>query len=614
MNSRHSYIKIGLIACILFPVLFGLGLCIGSYIPFEWAKPRVDALSVDGDAERFTASVFANIVVRLRLVGIGLLLAGGLLAWKRVRLQGWTSKGLTILAAAFRTLWNDLRQSWQTALINEDRLHVYTLAFILLLGIGLRIGFLFQPMRHDEAFTYTNYASKPLVLALSNYSFPNNHLFHTFLVHLATACFGNHPWAIRFPAFLAGILLVPAVYLVIRTLYDKHAALLTAGLVASSSALVEYATNARGYALIGLFFFLLIGLGDYLKKTSNPAAWLLFVLLSSLGFYTVPVMLYPFGVVALWLMLSARGGGPKVSPITFLKPLLIATLSTVLLTSLFYLPVISGSGLDAITANRFVVSRTWPSFLHNLPLRLRETWTQWNMGYSDALSLLLATGVLAALCLPKRLAGRRFPLILAAALWTLAAIAIQRVAPPARVWLFFLPLYFGLAAVGLSLALRYIPTMRSTVVALATVVLTLWTGASAISPLTEYYPYGPGTLKDAEQITLYLKDHLQSGDRVLTIATAAPLEYYFLKHRVPIKYFRTKLETSSRVIVVVLENKYTLDEVMVTAQIPKKEYSTPAQLCRYKSARLYEMYKRQTAHLSEALSRSEFMQETQKSH
>jgi hypothetical protein len=121
----------------------------------------------------------------------------------------------------------------------------------------LALLFLFQPMRYDEAYTFTHFASTPLYLALSNYSSTNNHLLNTLLVHFSYILFGNHPWALRLPTLIAGWLLVPGTYLVTRTFFGKHAALLAAALVASSSALILFSANARGYTLMALFFLLL---------------------------------------------------------------------------------------------------------------------------------------------------------------------------------------------------------------------------------------------------------------------------------------------------------------------------------------------------------------------
>ena len=59
----------------------------------------------------------------------------------------------------------------------------WLLSFFIVLGLGLRMIFLFGTMGHDEAETFVLFASRSLRVGLSNYPFPNNHIFHTLLVH-----------------------------------------------------------------------------------------------------------------------------------------------------------------------------------------------------------------------------------------------------------------------------------------------------------------------------------------------------------------------------------------------------------------------------------------------
>ena len=61
------------------------------------------------------------------------------------------------------------------------------LVAICLLGALLRLTCLFQPIRYDEAVTWTEFASRPFVEVVSSYTDPKNHVFHTFLVKVAAA-------------------------------------------------------------------------------------------------------------------------------------------------------------------------------------------------------------------------------------------------------------------------------------------------------------------------------------------------------------------------------------------------------------------------------------------
>ena len=230
-------------------------------------------------------------------------------------------------------------------------------------------------MRYDEAITFVEYASRPFYVALSFYNTPNNHVFHTLLVRLAYLALGNHPWALRLPVLLAGLCLMPATYAAARSLYDsEQRSLLAAALVASSSMLIEYSTNARGYEIVCLLFMIMIPVGAYALRCRNWAAWLLLAVVSALGFYTIPIMLYPFGGLVVWLSLSIAGGDSQrrcasrrsaqgnvhSAARSALVGLSVAIVLTMLLAGELYSPVLAVSGPKALFANKWVSASPFP--------------------------------------------------------------------------------------------------------------------------------------------------------------------------------------------------------------------------------------------------------------
>jgi predicted membrane-bound mannosyltransferase len=154
-----------------------------------------------------------------------------------------------------------------------------TAAVLLAGALLIRLLYIRQPIRHDEAYTYLYFAAQPLGSALSDYSVPNNHLFHTLLVKAVTSVLGGSLPAIRLSAFVAGLLIVPAVYLVTRRLGgDRGASLLAMAPAAVWPELVHYSTNARGYSIVALAFLLLIMLGDEMverdtRRSPSRSRW-----------------------------------------------------------------------------------------------------------------------------------------------------------------------------------------------------------------------------------------------------------------------------------------------------------------------------------------------------
>ena len=98
----------------------------------------------------------------------------------------------------------------------------WPLAVLTIMAALIRGWYLGQPMRYDESYTFLNYAAHPWYLVVSRYLDPNNHIFHNLLVHGVTRVFGEAPWSIRLPSYVAGVVTVPAVMVLARALSRSH--------------------------------------------------------------------------------------------------------------------------------------------------------------------------------------------------------------------------------------------------------------------------------------------------------------------------------------------------------------------------------------------------------
>jgi len=585
MTLKYKLIRLFVLLIIVFLVMSGFSLLGISYLPFELVRAKIDVFAADGSADLLSIAFFEQMVVRLRFFGIVLFLIGAVLYIGRRQALQRVSNMLT----SFFSFLRELTQHFNQAIRKEDKIHLCFFFIILLLAITVRLFFLFQPIHFDEAFTFTNYASKPLYIGLTSY-LPNNHLFHTVLVRMTYLLFGNRPWIIRLPALFAGILLVPASYMVIRIFYNKHAALLTAGVVASSSVLIEYSVNARGYTMICLNFLLILSLGTYLKHSRNPAAWLLFAILCALGFYTIPIMLYPFGIVIVWLFLSTIFKDINLRASDLLKDLFFSLLIVALLTFMLYIPVFAASSLKSV----IVAGGSWSDFVAEFPSSLRSVWNQWNRDIPVGISFLFVIGFFTSLVFHRRLTIHRVPIILAVAMWCIPVLIVHRVIPYVRVWLFLLPLYIGLASSGVSYFLRPIGSKinhyRYVIFVILVITLSFWLSLNVIRTKSVYYSEEQGTLRDAEAITIFLEDYLKHGDRVLAVCPSdAPLLYYFNLYDVPVKHLFYDLHSSYHILVVVNEPRQTLEGLLDQEGLSVSNYSVPKLIQQYKYASLYEM-------------------------
>lgn len=501
-------------------VLTALALVTGSFASYATVKHRLDQYASDHDAE-LSPERFRTIVWQVRVLAVVLAgLAGAAYARRR-----WLARRVETLLRSLRGESTAAVSSLRGAIAAESRLHLGALAAVALAAILVRMEFLFQPMRYDESGTYVHYASEPLYIGLTTYTAPNNHLLNTFLIHLSTGVFGDHPWAIRLPAFLAGILLVPATYLAGRLVYGRAGALMAAALVAASSVLIEYSTNARGYTIVALLFVLLLALGTRLPTTSSPAAWSAFAVLGALGLFAIPTFLYAFGAVVVWLGASIALEGSGLLT-TRLVPALLASAG---LTVLLYAPVIGVSGIRALVGNSFVEPQTLSHFTEHLPSSLASAFEGWHRDQPAPLWIALAVAFAFGFFLHARLSGVRVSPWLGPIAFIPPLLVLQRVVPFERTWLFLLPLYLMTAAAGAVFLFRKLERSRWYPAAIAAVAVGLCASLSgqAVASQAVYRSEDTSTFRDAPDVAEFLEDELRPGDRVLVVPPAdLILEYY----------------------------------------------------------------------------------------
>lgn len=518
----------------------------------------IDSLASDGQVESLTQSSLRNALTMIRVIGgLCAFVALGLL-FLRSRIQPGLAKLLEMIS--WKNLTKDLRQIFTISPGERiDRIYLVALLVITLLALLIRLIFISQPMRHDEAYTFLAFASRSFRVVISDYHLPNNHVFHTILVYLAYHLFGNQPWIIRLPALIAGVLAVPATYWVGNMFYDRNTAILSAALVASASPLISYSTNARGYTLISLFTLLILALGVLVKDNKNLLAWILIIVFSALGFYTNPTMLYPFGILMTWLLVSAllKDVASEYKS-NFFYYLLSSGIGVAFLTILLYTPIIIFSGLDNLIGNSVIASLNWENFQQSIWVRAQNTWEDWTTGVPIFIIGLLVFGTIISLIFHRKLSAHRFPLQIAAVIWIAIALIIQKVAPWPRIWLFLLPVFiiWGTSGVIYLLRLAFLqrPLLDKGYIAIL--------GAAILLPaflLTSYSispPYPANIISPEEEITRYLKDYLEPGDVVVaTSPTRSQVGYYFSAYGISEDFFYNQQSKFNRAIVLVNEKQ-----------------------------------------------------------
>jgi 4-amino-4-deoxy-L-arabinose transferase-like glycosyltransferase len=478
-------------------------------------------------AKRLTREFYEQKQLLVRMVGFSALLLAAIISW-------WRAALTRLLAAQFDYLhrgWERSVNLGRYAFRHTDKSEIFDVFVLTTVGLIDRLFFLSQPVRFDEASSYLDYASKPLYLLVSIYTEPENHVFNSLLTHFSTAIFGNHLWALRLPALTAGTLMVPLTYLACRQLYGRLPAVVAASLVATSSILIEFSANSRGYMILGCCFLLLIFVATLLQRKTDPLLFLLLAVCTAIGFYTIPIMLFPAGAIFLWLALSVRKKRPTYAK-PFAKFYIVSLILAGLLTVTFYSPIFVVSGVKAVIANPTVAKLNFASFISKNLRLLRETWQVWNRDLTVWGMLLLPAGFVLSLLLPLKNLDRHRRFIAAIFAWCLAALAVFRFAPFARVWLFLLPVYFMAAAAGLVYLGKYIyphwrgwkPTWR--IVAFSVlIVLSL----QVLSKRADLDSPDSGSCHNAEQVANFLLQNQIPIRQVFRSATCnMPLLYYYL--------------------------------------------------------------------------------------
>jgi hypothetical protein len=321
----------------------------------------------------------------------------------------------------------------------------WALVGIALLGAGIRWRFLDHPMRYDESYNYLHYASKSPAYIATHYV-PNNHILHTLMLCVSSRLLETSPAALRVPAFVAGVALIPATAWLAWVMSRRRGVALVAALaVCGSSALIEYSTNARGYSLLALCTVGCVGLAIGLCEEPAPRRrWFLLGVLAALGAYTVPVMVLPFAGIALGLLVVAFRSGPAAR-----RNWLAMTAIAGSLTALFYAPVVFVSGMSALFGAGETAYDVLGKQVTSFAGMLGGAWYLWCRHGGTALPVLVGLGLLyyAVRCLRTGCGRALLPMFVAGLSLLIAGGA--QVPMPARTWLFALPLVLVCAVGGL---------------------------------------------------------------------------------------------------------------------------------------------------------------------
>lgn len=457
---------------------------------------------------------------------------------------------LATVFSSFKEIFQQLKGIFKRQISGKNLKYTIGLSAILLFSILVRIQFIHSPIRYDEGFTYYYYSKKPFFLLLSYYDYPNNHIFHTFLVKISTLLFGDSVISLRLTAFVFGIFLIPLVYIYTGKYFQKNAAILAAAFTSVSSILICYSVNARGYTLNYCAFIVLLVLAESLRKRNNLFLWGLFICIQIIGIYTIPTMIYASLIVYLYLMLSFVFVKVEKSPVS-IKQIILSIIVIGITSVLLYLPVYLLMGGKAIVANNVVQSQSYEFVFSNLLQSLRDMYKMFTVDIPIIIQLFLFIGIIISIVIFKQCRYLFYSIILL----LLFVFFVQRVVPFPRVFVFLFPLFFIFSAIGIVYLIDLIIKTKQYVIVLvisiSLISILSFLTFKSNSP-TEKFDVSP--IKSHHPVFIDLKKSVSKNDRVLCwFPLESSVKSYFYFNEIPQSSLTNNPFHSKKVFIIVGE-------------------------------------------------------------
>jgi hypothetical protein len=430
-----------------------------TFIPYPSLKALTDTLVADGELESFSPHLYQVLRV-LWGIASGILLF--VAAWSLFDSDSFAR--WLFIALRFARRWlTDLKQFvLDLRLLRLSGVELALLITVCGFALVARLLLINRPIEYDEAYTVMAFAHSPFRILVSDYHVPNNHVFHTILVRIAVLLLGSQPWQIRMPTLISGMLLIPFVFWLARTLYSRQIGYMSAAIVAFLPHMVKTSVSARGYILISLLTVMAFLLTCYLFQHRNIFAWSLLAVLCAIGFYTIPIMLYPFSFLALWIMMhTPLVMKDQYTQAVWILHLVAVGLLVVVLTLLLYSPILLNSDAKDFTfGNSMLESQDLQALLGGIPELAGDIIAEWVFRMALGLSVILIIGILLSLLRIYDHRSQRIHTGVALLFSVLVLILIQRPQPARRIWLWIIPFAAIWASAGLGLLLQLFPKNR----------------------------------------------------------------------------------------------------------------------------------------------------------
>ena len=440
--------------------------------PYSAYKKFGDGLSSDGNMERLTPQYV--LILRVGVICVLILLLG-LFFWKIINGDGRKRFFRSLWALPGRC-WHDMKPFFHDlgSAVKPDGIQFWIFLLIFIAGIIVRMLHLNDPLLHDEAYSMAIWGRSDLHFAVSDYHLPNNHVFHTVLINLIYHHIGKSVLLLRIPVFISGCFLIIVVWLLGKLFYNDFIALTAAGLTAFAPFLIFYSYNARGYEIQALLSVMTFGLAVYGKRKHNIFSWFLLILFSALNFFTLPIALYPFGGICVWLLLNViffDSDNPQWrSRWQLLKYLIFMGLSVTIITMLLYTPLLRYSGWNSLFGNIYIGGTEAATYNETMISRLQDNIDAFFGNWPFAVIYFVVIGLILSIIMFRKNSKEKISYGLAVLLWMGILIPVQRPNLWPRTMLFIHPFLLLFSSSGIY-GLKRIPKLNIAVTVLISVII-----------------------------------------------------------------------------------------------------------------------------------------------
>lgn len=308
---------------------------------------------------------------------------------------------------------------------------------------------------YDEAWTYLAFTSKNPIVAVCFYPASNNHILFSHLTQLTKYLPFDILFNLRLPSIISGILAILTFFFLTKKYVSNFGIYIAIIFFSLSFPVIYYGFAARGYSLLLLMFVIsFFSAIEIIQNSENRKAFCNLTLSSALGFYTIPIYLYPYISILLFISIYFIYS-KKIS--AFFRVVKFGILTSIIVI-LLYMPIFVVSGVNSVISNKFVKPKTLNYVIENLTIHFSNT-ARFITAYQNGIWVILAILFLFACFIILFKTEKRIIILFTLFFFLIMPVflIVHKLIPVERTWIFLIvPLAFGIGKLCTHIAFKIV--------------------------------------------------------------------------------------------------------------------------------------------------------------